>query len=108
MGNLEFRNQGQESFYWDTEDDLDGLLDPDHGSHPELAAELPGVLLEEDNPGPVSAVDTKILYPYSISTAAAYNSVIKNTTGLYDDSDAPIFSINPTPEAEERILTGGR
>ena len=98
---MEFRNRTREKFCWATEDDLDGLLYPDHGSHPELAADSPGLILEEDVPGPVSSMETKILDPNVISAAAATNSGITNTTGLYDDSNAPtsIFTINPKIEA---------
>ena len=33
-------------FDWDTEDDIDGLIEPYSGNHTELATELPGVLLD--------------------------------------------------------------
>ena len=98
---MEFRNRTKEKVNRDTEDELDVLLDPDHGRHPELAAEFPGGLLEEDNRGPFAAVETKILDPNTIVAAAAANIGIKNTTGVYDDSDYnnTIFTINPTSEA---------
>ena len=50
----------------------------------------------------MTAVETKILNPNGIATAAATNSDIKNTTVVYDDSDAtnPILKTNPTPETE--------
>ena len=44
--NLEIRKRTKENIYWDTDDDLDGLLDPDPGSYPELATEFPGVIME--------------------------------------------------------------
>ena len=51
---MEFRNRTKEKFEWDTDDDPDGLIEPYPRSHPELATEFPGVLLEEDTPGPVA------------------------------------------------------
>ena len=56
------------------------------------------MLLEEDIPVPVAAVETKIIDPNTIVTATADNSGIKNTIGVYDDSNSPtsIFTINPT------------
>ena len=58
------------------------------------------MLLEEDTPGSIAAVETKILGPKNIAALAAANSVIKNTTGLYDYSNAPtpVFTISPTPD----------
>ena len=96
---MEFKNRTRENFDWYIEYDLDGLIDPDHGSHPELAAELPGVLLEEDIPRPVAAMEIEILDPNNIAAAAAANRGIKNTTGLYDDiyAPTPIFKIKSTP-----------
>ena len=60
------------------------------------------MLLEEDTPGSIAAVETKILGPKNIAALAAANSVIKNTTGLYDCSNAPtpVFTIKPTPDKE--------
>ena len=69
---------------------------------------FPGVLLEEDNPGPVAAVETKTLDPNVISDAASSNSSIKHITGLRGDSDAPTsiyIPINPTPETQRRELS---
>ena len=86
---MEFRNLTRENFDWDTEDEVYGLLEPDHGIHPELATEFPGVLLEEEIPGPVAAVEAEILYPNAIDAAAAANSGIVNTTGVYDGDDSP-------------------
>ena len=60
---LEFRSRIREFFDWDTEYELDVVLDPDYGSYSELAAEIPGVLLEEDIPGTVAAVETEIIHP---------------------------------------------
>ena len=70
------------------------------GSHPELAAEFPVVLLKEDTTGPVATVETKTLDPSTIANAAVSTSVITNTTGFYNDrnSPTPIFSIKPTPD----------
>ena len=101
---MEFRNRTREIFDWDTEDDLNCLLEPDHRRHPELAAEFPVVLLEEDIPGLVATMETEILEPNASAAEAAdtSNSGIKNTTGVYDaiNTLTPIFTINPTPEAE--------
>ena len=60
------------------------------------------MILEEDTPGPVVVVETRILDSNTITAAADDNSGITNTTGVYDDSDypTPIFTFNPTPEAE--------
>ena len=102
---MEFRNHTREFFDWDTEDDLDGLLEPYHGSHPDLDYDLPGVLLEEDIPGPVAAAENEILDLNTIDAVANINGGITNKTVVCDYSNAPtpIFTINPTqpaPEAE--------
>ena len=101
---MEFRNSTKFYFYWNTEYELDGLLAPYPGNHPELATEFPELLLEKDNPCHVAAVETKIIYPNTITSAAADNSGIKNTPGVYADRNAPtsIFTINPTPEAKHK------
>ena len=100
--NLNFWNHTKETFHWDTEDDLDGLIEPDLVSHTELAAKLPGLLLEKYTPGPVSPIDIETLDPKNIDAAAVDNSGITNNTGVYDDTDTPtpIFTINPTPDTE--------
>ena len=60
------------------------------------------MLLEEDNQDPVAAMNTKKLVSNGIAAAIAANSGIKNTTGVYHESDAPtpIFKVNPTPDVE--------
>ena len=60
------------------------------------------MLLEEDTPGPVSATEKKTLDPNAIAAAATTNSVIKNTKGVYDDSDytTPNFTIKLTTKAD--------
>ena len=95
---MEFRNRTRERLYWYTEDDIDGILDPDHGIQPKLVSEFPVLFLEEDTPGPVTAVDTEIIDHNTIAAAADANSGVTNTTGLYNYSNAPtpIFTINPT------------
>ena len=47
-------------------------------------------------------METKKIDPNATATAAADNSGITNTTGVYDDSNAPtpILKTNPTPVAE--------
>ena len=50
---LEFRNHTKNKFDWDIEDDLDIFIDPDPILHPNLSSEFPGVILEEDTPGPI-------------------------------------------------------
>ena len=89
--NLEFRNFTKELFDWDTEDDLDGLIDPDPVSHPELSNELPGMILEEDTPCSVNKLETQRLVPNAVSAAAASASkiFITNNTGVCDNSDTP-------------------
>ena len=74
------------------------LLETNHGSHTDWAAEFPVVLLEEYTPGPVAFADTEIIDPKIIAAAANANTDITNTTGVYDYSDAltPIFTINST------------
>ena len=69
--NLEFRNRTKEKLDQDIKYDLDGLLETDIGIHPELVNEFPVVLLKEDNPDPVAALETKILDPNTITAAAA-------------------------------------
>ena len=53
---------------------------------------------EEDTPGTVGTVETEIFDPNTIAAAAASNSAIAKTIGVYDDREAttPIFKINPT------------
>ena len=60
------------------------------------------MLLEEDTPGPVAAMETKTLDPNAIAAAATTNSVIKNTTGVYAGNDytTPNFTIKPTTKAD--------
>ena len=60
------------------------------------------MILEEDNPGPVAAVETKTIYTNAISAIAADNSGITNNTEVYNYSKHPtlIFTINPTPDVE--------
>ena len=91
--NLQFRNLTKENFDWDTEDDLDGLIETDPGIHPELAYKLPGVLLGEYTLGPVTTVETKIIDPNTIVAANPDNSVIINTTVVYNGryTPTPIF-----------------
>ena len=81
---------------------MDGLIYTDPRIHPELVAELLVTLLEEETPGPISARDTKTLDPNAITAASDTNSDIANTKVVHDDSNVPtpIFTINPTPEAE--------
>ena len=47
-------------------------------------------------------MDTKTLDHNAIAATAAANRGITNTTGFYDDSNAPTptFTIKPTPETE--------
>ena len=80
---------------------MDGLLESDHGIHPDIVVELTVVLLQEDITGPAAAVETEILDPTTITTAADYNISITNTTRAYDDIYDPtlIFTTNPTTEA---------
>ena len=87
--NLEFRNHIRENFEWDTDYDLDGLIDMDHGIQPEISYEFPGVLLEEDNLVHVITMDTKKLDHNAIDTAASNNSGIIHTPRVCDNSDNP-------------------
>ena len=86
---MEFRNHTREKIDRDNEDNLYCLLDPDHRSHPALATEFAGVLLDEEILGPVAAVETEIIYPNIIAAAADNYSGIANTTIVYDNSNAP-------------------
>ena len=102
---MEFRNRTRENFDWDTEDDLNGLLDPDCEIQTGLATDFPGVIREEDTPVPIAAVETELFDPNTIAAAAAANSNIKHNTGVYYDRDSniPILKTNPTqpiPEVE--------
>ena len=65
------------------------------------------MFLDEEIPGPVTAVETKIIDPNAIATADDVNNSTTNTTVVYDNSKAPnpIFTINPTPEAEPEPTT---
>ena len=79
---------------WDTEDDLDGLIEQNPGIHPKLAADLPVVIPEEDNPCPIATVETKTLEPNDIAAAAETNSGIKHTPGVCDGNNAPTPFLN--------------
>ena len=96
---MDFRNRTKEIFDWDTQDDLGVLIEQDPGSHPDLAADFRQVILEEDTPIPIAAVETKTFFRNAIAAAASATSGIKNTTGFYYDRDSPtpIFKINPIP-----------
>ena len=58
---MEYGNFSKEKFEWKTEDNSDGLIEPYHGSHPEMASDLPGVLLGGYIPGPVASSETEKL-----------------------------------------------
>ena len=104
---MEFRNHTKEKFEWDTGDDLYGMIDTDTEIHPEIATELPGVILEEYNLGPVTAVETETLHHNDIN-AAAYTTTdtvtgsgITYTPGVWNErgTTIPITEpINPIPE----------
>ena len=63
---------------------------------------MTGLLLEEDTPCIVAAVETEILEPNAIVDASATNSDITNTIRVYYYSNTTTlrFTINPKPEAE--------
>ena len=86
---MEFRNHTKDKSEREIEDGMDGLIEANQGHHPKLATDFPRVILEEDIPGPVAAVETKIIDPNAIAAAATANSGITNTTGLYYNSDDP-------------------
>ena len=94
---MEFRNRTKETFDWNTDNDLDGLIEPYHGSPPDLAAELPVVLMYEYNPGPISDVETETLDPNAITADTDAKSGIKIITVVYDCSNTPtpIFTNQP-------------
>ena len=80
---------------------LDGLIEPDHRSHPKLAFDLPGVILGVYIPGLIDFMETETLYHNDIDTSAASNSDITHTPGVCDASTdpTPFFApINPKPE----------
>ena len=98
---MEFGGFSKDKFEWITEDNLDGLIEPDHRSHPELASDLPGVLLGGYIPGHIASVETEKLEPNYIATDSYANSDITQTPGVCDDSDGPtpfFAPINPKPE----------
>ena len=73
----------------------------DPGSHPELSADFPVVIIEEYILGPVSAMETETLDPNIFASTYASNSVITNNLCVCDDrgDTTPIFApINPAPD----------
>ena len=91
----------KETFEWNTQDKLDGLIDPDNRSHPELASDLPGVILGVYIPVLLDSVETETLYHNDIYTSASANSDITHTPGVCDNSHDPtpfFATINATPE----------
>ena len=99
MGSICILLTALKKIHWCTEDELYGLIETYPGIHSGLSTEFPGLLLEEDTPCPIAAVDTKTLDSNNIVTAAATNGGPTNTTGLYyyNNDTTPIFTINPTP-----------
>ena len=84
-------------------DDLYVLIEIDTGKHPKLATEFLGVLLEEDNIGPITVVENETPEPNDISSANAadFNSVSTPNPGVYGgiETPTPIFlPIKPTPD----------
>ena len=82
-------------------DDLDIIIYMDPGIHPELAAKLPLVILDEDTLGPVTAMNIETLDPNAISAVSAANIGITHTPGVCDDSGSPIpilVPIKPIPK----------
>ena len=77
--NLEFRNGTKDKFEWDTEDDLDGLIEINTGIYPDLTTELPVAILEEYTLDPFESVETGTLDPNAIADAAATKSGIIHT-----------------------------
>ena len=99
--NLGFGDFSKEKFERNTEDKLDGLIELDHRSHPDLASDLPGVILGVYIPGLIDSVDTETLYYNAIDTDASANSDITHTPGVCDNSHDPtpfFATINATPE----------
>ena len=106
---MEFRNCTKKKFELDTEDDLNVLKNVDNGSHPELASDLQGVILEEYTLGTVSAVETETIEPNAISDDTAAISGITHTKVVCDDSNASthiLATINPTTDIHINEETG--
>ena len=98
---MEFGGFSKDKFEWITEDNLDGLIEPDHRSHPDLASDLPGVLIGVYIPINVDSVETERLYHNAITNDSAASSDITHTPGVCDDSKSPnsfFAPFNPTPE----------
>ena len=99
--NLEFGDFSKENFEKSAEDNLDGLMEPDHRSHPELTSDFTGVLIGVYIPRNVDSVETERLYHNAITNDSAASSDITHTPGVCDDSKSPnsfFAPFNPTPE----------
>jgi hypothetical protein len=84
---LEFRNRLKAKFKWDIEDDINILLEEDPGRHPELAANFPGVEMEDDLLDPITALEPDVAVDANLAAAvAAANSGISHTPGVNDDN----------------------
>ena len=67
--NLEFGDFSKEKFEWNTEDNLDGMMEPYHRIHLKLAFDLPIVIL--------GAISQYLLTPWMLKGFFYYNELAK-------------------------------
>ena len=87
MGPIQILETTLNYFDWDTEDELDGLIEPDPGIQPDSDTELPVLLMDEETPGLVAVMDTKTLEPNAIIYSTSANIFIPDTIVVCDDSN---------------------
>jgi hypothetical protein len=75
-------NRHKEKYDWDNDEvaEEEGMLEDE--PYPELAAEIPGIELEDEQVGPVSAVQETEMSEAEMAIAAAVNSNLSEITGV--------------------------
>jgi hypothetical protein len=104
---LEFLNRKKEKYDWDSAELAeDGMvLLEDEGSHPDIPAEMPGIEMEDEQIGPIPAVEDAENSDAEMATAAALNANIPVGTGTEQtqsiDCDIPGVDITGVPTIDE-------
>ena len=86
---MDLKNCTKRFFDKGTEYDLDVLIDPDPGSHPVLVSELPVLILDENTPYQITAMETNTLVPSSIADFSDANRCNTHNTVVCDNNEAP-------------------
>ena len=76
---LTFENRNKGFFAWNTEDNLNKLMgDKSLVTNPDISSDFPGVLLESENDGATTAVETLVIYNTTAYEVSAANTGIQN------------------------------